>query len=106
MEHVSIIERFYGFIFYGFINIAIPGHIIDSLNAQGRSDFKSLIICGGLSKNRIFVQTHADACQMSVLLPNETEAVLVGAAILGACAAQQYPTLEVRSDDFLRDNQL
>lgn len=70
-------------------------HIIASLNKQGRSDFKSLIICGGLSKNRIFVETHADACNMAVLLPNETEAVLVGAAILGACAAQQFSTLEV-----------
>lgn len=53
------------------------------------------MICGGLSKNPIFIQTHSEACDLPVLCPNEKETVLVGAAILGACAAKFYPNLEV-----------
>lgn len=73
-------------------------HIIDSLKRQGRPDFETLLICGGLSKNPFFIQTHAEACNLPVLCPNEKEMVLVGAAILGACAAKFYPDLEVRSN--------
>lgn len=72
-------------------------HIIDSLVKSGRVPFKSLLICGGLSKNSLFVQTHADVCTMPVLIPEESETVLVGAAILGAYAAHAYPSLEVRN---------
>lgn len=68
---------------------------MDSLKRQGRPDFETLLICGGLSKNQIFIQTHAEACSLPVLCPNEKEMVLVGAAILGACAAKFYPDLEV-----------
>lgn len=70
-------------------------HILDSLRRQGRPDFETLLICGGLSKNPFFIQTHAEACGLPVLCPNEKEMVLVGAAILGACAAKFYPDLEV-----------
>lgn len=71
-------------------------HILDSLKHQGRPDFETLLICGGLSKNQIFIETHAEACSLPVLCPNEKEMVLVGAAILGACAAKFYPDLEVQ----------
>lgn len=65
------------------------------MRSCGRPEFGSLLMCGGLSKNQLFVQTHADACALPVLLPEENEMVLVGAAILGACAADAYPDLEV-----------
>lgn len=69
--------------------------INDSLKRKERPEFESLLICGGLSKNQIFIETHADACDLPVLCPNEKETVLVGAAMLGACAAKYYPNLEV-----------
>lgn len=70
-------------------------HILDSLKLQGRPEFETLLMCGGLSKNPLFIQTHAEICDLPVLCPNEKEMVLVGAAILGACAAKFYPDLEV-----------
>lgn len=73
-------------------------HILDTLNAQQRSPpITTLLICGGLSKNRTFVQAHAEACDMPVLFPHEPEMVLVGAGILGAYAAGKYASLEAAS---------
>ena len=43
-------------------------------------------MCGGLSKNAIFVQTHADVMGLPVVLPDVTESVLLGSAILAAAA--------------------
>ncbi len=45
------------------------------------------MICGGLSKSALFVQTHADVLGIPVVLPDQTESVLLGAAMLGAAAA-------------------
>lgn len=56
-------------------------------------DIKSTLICGGLSKNPIFTQSQADVCNLPVVCPEETESVLLGAAILGACAAKHFPTM-------------
>lgn len=69
-------------------------HIIESLIKNGRPEFKSILLCGGLSKNELFVQTHSDVCSIPVLLPQEPEAVLLGASMLGACAAKVFPDLQ------------
>ncbi|XP_053684239.1 FGGY carbohydrate kinase domain-containing protein [Sabethes cyaneus] len=69
-------------------------HIMEVLARSGREAIRSILLCGGLSKNTLFVQTHADICKVPVLLPHETEAVLLGSAILGACAAKIYLDLE------------
>ena len=87
-------------------------------------DITTLFLCGGLSKNPLFVQLHANTTGrlwdavvsdsglgsapgaqdplpsvvvpgLPVVLPRQTEAVLVGAAILGACASQEYTTIQV-----------
>lgn len=60
-----------------------------------RPNFHSLLFCGGLAKNDVYVQTHADICELPAVVPYEQEMVLVGAAILGACASKVYPSLEV-----------
>jgi len=52
------------------------------------------LVCGGLGKNPLFVQTIADVLEMPVLLPEETESVLLGAAILGATAAGKYSSVQ------------
>uniref|UniRef100_A0A182NIM4 FGGY carbohydrate kinase domain-containing protein n=1 Tax=Anopheles dirus TaxID=7168 RepID=A0A182NIM4_9DIPT len=70
-------------------------HILQVLEASGREPITSILLCGGLSKNSLFVQTHADVCSVPVLLPNEPEAVLLGSAMLGACAAGLYDSLEM-----------
>lgn len=69
-------------------------HIIESMYMAGRSRFESILICGGLSKNKLFVQTHADVCDIPVCISYETESVLLGAAMLGATASELYNNLE------------
>ncbi|XP_056632635.1 FGGY carbohydrate kinase domain-containing protein [Diorhabda sublineata] len=65
-------------------------HIIDTLKQSGYNEIKSTLICGGLSKNPIFTQSQADVCNLPTVCPNEIESVLLGAAILGACAAGHF----------------
>ncbi len=65
-------------------------HVLDALNATGyRID--TLVACGGDVKNSVFVREHADVTGCRVALPREPEAVLLGAAILGAVAAGAWP---------------
>lgn len=70
---------------------------MDQLKDSGRKPFQSLLICGGLRKSRLYVETHAEACGLPVLVPREEEMVLVGSAMLGACAAKSFPSLESAS---------
>ena len=74
-------------------------HILDALKESGRPAYSSLLICGGLSKNPLFIEAHAEACDLPILVPGEAETVLVGSAILGAYAAKVYPTLEIASKE-------
>ena len=65
-------------------------HIIDTLNQAGfRIDL--IIACGGDTKNPLFVREHADATGCRIVLPREPEAVLLGAAVLGAVASGDQP---------------
>jgi FGGY-family pentulose kinase len=67
-------------------------HIIETMNAAGfRID--TLIACGGDTKNEVFVREHADASGCRIVLPREPEAVLLGAAILGAVASGDQPSV-------------
>lgn len=60
-------------------------HILDTMNAHGyRID--TILACGGDTKNPVFVREHADVTGCRVISPKEPEAVLLGAAILGAVA--------------------
>lgn len=68
-------------------------HIIESLYAAGREKFKAILICGGLSKNKLFVQANADICEIPMLISSEVESVLLGASMLGATASGSFPNL-------------
>jgi FGGY-family pentulose kinase len=62
-------------------------HIIESLNSCGYT-IDTLCLSGGLCKNPIFVQLHADITGCKVILPKSIEgAVVIGAGFLGARAA-------------------
>lgn len=69
-------------------------HIIDALVLAGYKPFKSLLICGGITKDPLFVQTQADAVDLPILKPNEKDSVLVGSAILGACASKYFKNVQ------------
>ncbi|KAK2895599.1 FGGY carbohydrate kinase domain-containing protein [Channa argus] len=68
-------------------------HILEAMKKAGH-DIRTLFLCGGLSKNPLFVQIHANATGLPLVLPDQMEAVLIGAAILGACASQDYSTIQ------------
>ncbi|GBR21322.1 FGGY-family carbohydrate kinase [Gluconobacter japonicus] len=66
--------------------------IIDALNAQGyRID--TILATGGSTKNHVFLREHANATGCRILLPEEPDSVLLGAAILGAVASGEYADL-------------
>ncbi|XP_077863971.1 FGGY carbohydrate kinase domain-containing protein-like [Saccoglossus kowalevskii] len=68
-------------------------HILDALNGSGH-DISTLIACGGLSKNSLFMQIHSDVTGLPVILPKEIESVLLGASMLGACASSDYSNIQ------------
>ncbi|XP_064521151.1 FGGY carbohydrate kinase domain-containing protein isoform X5 [Pseudopipra pipra] len=68
-------------------------HILEMMQAAGH-DINTLFLCGGLSKNPLFVQMHADITGKPVVLSKEVESVLVGAAILGACASGDFASIQ------------
>ncbi len=61
-------------------------HIVDEMNRHGYR-IATLVACGGDTKNPLFAREHADITGCRVVLPKEPEAVLLGAAILGAVAS-------------------
>jgi len=64
-------------------------HIIAEMNAKGYA-IRTIFACGGGTKNPVFLREHADITGCRLLLPEEPEAVLLGAAILGAVASGAY----------------
>jgi FGGY-family pentulose kinase len=67
-------------------------HIVDVLRAHGYP-IATILACGGGTKNEVFLREHADATGCRVVLPAEPEAVLLGAALLGAVAAGDQPSV-------------
>jgi FGGY-family pentulose kinase len=68
-------------------------HIIETLNRTGyRID--TILASGGFTKNPVFLREHADATGCRIVLPEEPEAVLLGAAILGAVAGGAYASVQ------------
>ena len=65
-------------------------HIVETMNATGYA-IDTILASGGGTKNPVFLQEHADATGCRVVLAEEPEAVLLGAAVLGAVASGAYP---------------
>ena len=67
-------------------------HIIEAMNAAGyRID--TIMACGGGTRNPLFLREHAAATGCRIVLPREADAVLLGAAMLGAVAGGVHPAL-------------
>lgn len=67
-------------------------HIVEAMNAAGYA-IDTILACGGGTKNPVFLQAHADATGCRLVLPEEPEAVLLGAGLLGAVAAGAHPDI-------------
>lgn len=67
----------------------------DIVRAMNESGYRisTLFVTGGGTKNRLWLQEHADATGLRLVLPREAEAVLLGAAILAASAAGIYSSV-------------
>lgn len=66
--------------------------IVRAMNEAGyRID--TLFVTGGGTKNPVWLQEHADATGLTLVLPKEQEAVLLGAGVLAATAAGAYPNI-------------
>lgn len=66
--------------------------IIEAMNARGYR-IRTVIACGGDAKNPVFLREHADITGCRTVLPREPEAVLLGAAMLGAVASGDQPSV-------------
>ncbi len=67
--------------------------IIAALGSQGFAT-DTVLACGGGTRNPVFLREHADATGCRVVLAEEPEAVLLGAAVLGAVAGGAHADLE------------
>nr|DAD27659.1 TPA_asm: hypothetical protein HUJ06_029127 [Nelumbo nucifera] len=68
-------------------------HIVEHCNSYGHK-IDILLACGGPSTNPLYIQQHADIIGCPIVLPRESESVLLGAAILGAVAAKKYSSVD------------
>jgi FGGY-family pentulose kinase len=68
-------------------------HIVDAFAERGRS-VDLLVASGGSALNARWCQMHADALGVPLAVPQESDGVLLGSAILGATAAGAQPSLE------------
>ena len=66
------------------------------VEALGYTDppISAVVACGGLAKNELYVSTHADVLGLPIYTPVQEEAVLLGAAILGAAAGGAHASVE------------
>lgn len=67
-------------------------HIIEAMSQSGHQ-ITQIAMCGGGTKNPLWLREHADITGCDVVLPLEPEAVILGAAMLGATASGTYSNL-------------
>ena len=67
-------------------------HIVESLNAAGHR-IQRVVMCGGGTRNPLLLREHADATGLDLHLPEESETVALGAAVLAATASGAFPDL-------------
>jgi FGGY-family pentulose kinase len=67
-------------------------HIIEEMDHHGYA-IRRIHACGGGTKNALWLQEHADVTGCDVYVARDTEAVLLGSAVLAAVAAGAYPSV-------------
>ncbi|MCG2587808.1 FGGY-family carbohydrate kinase [Rhodohalobacter sulfatireducens] len=68
-------------------------HIIEEMNKTGYT-INQISATGGGTKNDLFLKQHADICDCKIILPKESEAVLLGSAVLAAVASGTYKNIQ------------
>lgn len=67
-------------------------HIIEVMNKHGYK-IRKIHACGGGTKNPLWLQEHADITECEIVIPKESEAVVLGSAILAAIGAGKYSSV-------------
>lgn len=57
-----------------------------------------IVMSGGATKSRFWLQTHADVCNLPLIIPKCPEGPVLGSAILGAVAGGVYPDIQTAAD--------
>ena len=68
-------------------------HIVEAMRDAGVSP-ELLVVSGGCAANPRWCQVHADALGLPIAIPQQPDGVVAGSAMLGACAAGAYASLE------------
>merc|ERR1711966_195801 len=59
-------------------------------------------MCGGFTKNNLFLREHANIVALPVVLCEEPEAVLLGGAVLAATASAVWPSMKLSMSEMCR----
>jgi len=68
-------------------------HILESVRSGGY-EAEGIYACGGGTKSQLWLQIHADACQVPIHLTQVGEAACLGSAILAAVAAEDFASCQ------------
>lgn len=63
---------------------------------------QEIFVCGGATKSKFWMQTHANVSNVPVNIPKVSEAPALGSAILGAVVGGQYSDLVTASDNMVK----
>ncbi|NDL64703.1 FGGY-family carbohydrate kinase [Acerihabitans arboris] len=80
-------------------------HIIEAMNQSGHH-ITRLLICGGATKNPLWLREYANVTGCDIELSAEDDAVTLGAALLGAVAGGAFPTLTDAARSLVRPGQV
>ncbi|MBM4050631.1 MAG: xylulose kinase, partial [Planctomycetes bacterium] len=63
--------------------------------AQVGCHARDITVCGGLAKSRLWLQIHADVCNLPILLTQVPDATVLGTAIIASVGAGLHPSIPV-----------
>ncbi|MDE9483543.1 FGGY-family carbohydrate kinase [Xenorhabdus bovienii] len=80
-------------------------HIIDTLIKAGHQ-IDRLVICGGATKNALWLREYANATGQEIHLAEEEDAVNLGAAMLGAVACGAFTDITAAAQSMVREGKV
>jgi FGGY-family pentulose kinase len=76
-------------------------HILEDL-ADAGFECTEMYACGGGTKSELWMQIHADVCQLPILIPEVQEAMTLGSAICAAVGSGHYSSLAEAARQMVR----
>ena len=67
--------------------------IMETIEKERCTEFEAIVITGGLTATKLFVEANANAAQVPVIVPNTDNGVLLGASMLAGVATGCYEDL-------------